>query len=66
MDSTWIIIGIGAFIFFGGIFTYMLLMIFYPELVGITGKAAREAQESHKGGKAYEDKFDSNLDKWQK
>lgn len=32
----------------GAILAYVVLMIFYPEWVGITGKVALEAERSHK------------------
>lgn len=39
-------------VFFGGLFVYLLFMIFLPEWVGITGKKAREAQDAHRGVQA--------------
>lgn len=36
-------------VFFGGAGVYLALMIFFPEWVGITGKTALEAEQSHRG-----------------
>lgn len=45
----WLLVAAGA-VFFGGVFVYLLFMVFLPEWVGITGKKAKEAEESHVGG----------------
>ncbi len=47
--SIWLLLG-AAGVFFGGVFVYVLFMIFLPEWVGITGKVALEAERSHKEG----------------
>jgi hypothetical protein len=51
MDETnfWLI-GAGAAVFFGAIFIYVMIMVFFPEWVGITGKVALEAERSHREG----------------
>lgn len=46
MDTSWIVLG-GVVVFFGAVLVYVLLMIFFPEWVGITGKTARDAERSH-------------------
>lgn len=45
----WLLVAATA-VFFGGAFVYLLFMVFLPEWVGITGKKAKEAEASHKGG----------------
>jgi len=47
--GTIIIIG-GIAIGFISILIYAVIAIFYPEWVGITGKVARNAEQSHKSG----------------
>lgn len=47
--GTLIIIG-GVVVGFVSIFAYALLAIFYPEWVGITGKVAHNAEQSHQEG----------------
>lgn len=49
--ETWMM-ALVAGVFFGGLFVYLLFMVFLPEWVGITGKKAREAQDSHQGVQA--------------
>jgi hypothetical protein len=39
-----------AFMIIGLIVVYFLLMFFYPEWVGITGKVAKKNEEAHKKG----------------
>jgi len=40
---------VAVILFFGlSILAYALVAIFYPELVGITGKKAREIEASHR------------------
>ncbi|HVK61053.1 MAG TPA: hypothetical protein VM432_05865 [Bdellovibrionales bacterium] len=34
------------------IFAYLFFMVFFPEWVGITGKKAKEIQQSHVGDKS--------------
>lgn len=55
-ESFWILIGAGgAFIF--GVIAYVLMMYFFPEWVGITGKTALDAEKSHRGGDGQENQF---------
>jgi uncharacterized membrane protein len=49
--NMWLMIGLGIFATLG-IIAYIVLMIFFPEWVGITGKVALENERSH----ALEDK----------
>ncbi len=46
MDSSFVILG-GVTVVIAAILVYVVLMIFLPEWVGITGKAALEAERSH-------------------
>jgi hypothetical protein len=46
MDTSWIILG-GVTVVILAILVYVVLMIFLPEWVGITGKAALEAERGH-------------------
>jgi hypothetical protein len=39
----------GIAVFVGGAALYLVLMIYFPEWVGITGETALKAEESHKG-----------------
>jgi hypothetical protein len=45
------------------IMIYAILAIFYPEWVGITGKVARHAEESHQEGTETGDHAFNKLDK---
>jgi hypothetical protein len=67
MEDIYVWLLVGGLVF-GAIIAYVVLMIFLPEWVGITGKAARDAQKSHREDNRGEkkDTFDSNLDKWQR
>ncbi|MGZ3747488.1 MAG: hypothetical protein ACXWRE_08960 [Pseudobdellovibrionaceae bacterium] len=61
--QTLIIIG-AIVISFISILVYAIIAIFYPEWVGITGKIARQAEQSHQegaqtGGHSF-DKLDGN------
>ncbi len=47
MELWLVFAAIGVFV--GGAAVYLAFMIFLPEWVGITGKAALEAEESHRG-----------------
>jgi hypothetical protein len=48
----------GVFILF--IMAYVIVMLIWPEWVGITGKVALEAERSHRGGsEAKDDVIDS-------
>ncbi|MES2854660.1 MAG: hypothetical protein V4692_02300 [Bdellovibrionota bacterium] len=59
--STWVMIG-AAGVFVGFIIVYLLLMIFFPEWVGITGKVALEAERSHReGAEAKDDDITTRL-----
>ena len=53
-DMSWMI-GIVLFLLFGGFGGYLLLMIFYPEWVGITGKAAHKTLAEHQEGSQVND-----------
>jgi hypothetical protein len=47
-----------AFMVIGLIVVYFLLMFFFPEWVGITGKVAKKNEQSHKkGSEVKESKF---------
>ena len=50
----WVILGGGA-VFVAAVFVYVLLMVFLPEWVGITGKTALKAEESHRNGEVSEE-----------
>jgi hypothetical protein len=47
MELWFVFVAGGLFIL--GIMVYVLLMVFLPEWVGITGKKALEAEQSHAG-----------------
>lgn len=55
MDSSWMVIIILVLLFlgFGG---YIFLMIFFPEWVGITGKAAHKTMDEHREGSQVDDR----------
>lgn len=42
-------------VFFAAVVVYVLLMVFLPEWVGITGKSALNNQRSHKGEEGEDD-----------
>lgn len=44
-----------VFLVGGGFATYLYLMFFHPEWVGITGKSAKQTLEEHKEGSKSED-----------
>jgi hypothetical protein len=46
MDSSWIILG-GVIVVMAAVLVYVVLMIFLPEWVGITGRTALNAERSH-------------------
>lgn len=50
MNLTIVLLAGGVFLF--GVVAYVMFMVFLPEWVGITGKKAREAQDSHRGSQA--------------
>lgn len=56
--ENWIIFGIGAVSIFS-VVVYLFFMFFLPEWVGITGKVAKKAIESHV--QAPEEAFTSNV-----
>jgi hypothetical protein len=60
--QTMIIIGAIA-ISFISLLVYAILAIFYPEWVGITGKIARQAEQSHQEGTETGDHIFNKLDK---
>lgn len=47
MELWFIFVAGGLFVF--GIMAYVILMVFFPEWVGITGQKALEAERSHLG-----------------
>ena len=47
--SMWIIAGV-IFISIVSVLVYAILAVFFPEWVGITGKVARNAEQSHQEG----------------
>lgn len=54
-DMSWMV-GIVLFLLFAGFGGYLLLMIFYPEWVGITGKAAHKTLAEHQEGSKVDDR----------
>lgn len=44
------------FLVMAGFGTYLFLMIYYPEWVGITGDSARKTMDEHKEGSQVDDK----------
>jgi hypothetical protein len=54
MELLWVLIG-GAAVFIAAVFVYVLLMVFLPEWVGITGSTALKAEESHRNGEVAKD-----------
>jgi hypothetical protein len=55
MDESWMI-GLILFLLFAGFGTYILLMIFFPEWVGITGKEALRTMSEHQEGSVADDR----------
>jgi hypothetical protein len=55
MDDFWMI-GLILFLLFAGFGTYILLMIFFPEWVGITGKEALRTMNEHSEGAVVDDR----------
>ncbi|HRK07828.1 MAG TPA: hypothetical protein PLZ57_08680 [Pseudobdellovibrionaceae bacterium] len=47
-SSQWVIIA-GGIVFVLGIVAYIVIMLLFPEWVGITGKVALEAERAHRG-----------------
>lgn len=43
------VVAMAGGVFFVGVVTYVMIMIFLPEWVGITGKKALENQKAHRG-----------------
>jgi hypothetical protein len=50
MDANFFIIGGGIFVALVSLMLYAALAIFFPEWVGITGKVALSAEQSHEEG----------------
>lgn len=48
-------VGIAVFLIVISLLAYVVLMIFFPEWVGITGKSAKKTLEEHKEGSHAED-----------
>ena len=60
--ETWIYFAAaGVFVLF--ITAYVLIMVLWPEWVGITGKVALDAERAHRGGTDADDKFMDALHK---
>lgn len=60
--ETWIYFAAaGVFVLF--IFAYVIVMVVWPEWVGITGKVAKEAERAHRDGTAASDDFMDSLHK---
>jgi len=55
MDSAWMV-GIVLVLLFLGFGGYLLLMIFFPEWVGITGKEALRTMKEHQEGSLADDR----------
>lgn len=55
MDESWMI-GLILFLLFAGFGTYIVLMIFFPEWVGITGKEALRTMSEHQEGSVVDDR----------
>lgn len=52
--ETWLYFAAGGvFLFF--ILAYVIIMVLWPEWVGITGKVALEAERAHRGGTEADD-----------
>jgi hypothetical protein len=47
-SSQWVIVA-GGIVFVLGIVAYIVIMLLFPEWVGITGKVALEAEQAHRG-----------------
>lgn len=60
--ETWLYFAAGG-VFFLFIFIYVVIMIIWPEWVGITGKVALEAERAHRGGTQADDKVMDALHK---
>lgn len=58
MEMSFVFLAGGLFIL--AIMVYVLLMVFLPEWVGITGKKAIEAERSHQGDIVVESKDKEN------
>lgn len=55
MDSSWLV-GIVLVLLFLGFGSYVFLMIFFPEWVGITGKEAMRTLREHQEGAVVDDR----------
>jgi hypothetical protein len=60
--ETWILFAAGG-VFFLFIVAYLIIMVLWPEWVGITGKVALEAERAHRGGSEADDKVMDSLHK---
>jgi hypothetical protein len=61
MDSWVYFAAGGVFVLF--IITYVIIMVIWPEWVGITGKVALDAERAHRGGTEASDAFMDSLHK---
>lgn len=52
--ETWIFFAAGG-VFFLFIVAYVVIMVLWPEWVGITGKVALKAERAHRGGSDADD-----------
>ena len=48
-------VGIAVFLIVAGLASYLFLMIFFPEWVGITGKSAKRTLDEHVEGSEAKD-----------
>lgn len=64
METSWWLIGGAVGVFFAFIAAYVIIMVLWPEWVGITGKVALEAERSHREGAEAHD--DDVTTRWQK
>ncbi len=47
--------GVAIFLIIAGLVSYLILMIFFPEWVGITGKSAKKTLDEHIEGSEAKD-----------
>ena len=61
-DAVFTVFTGGIAVFFAASLVYVLLLIFLPEWVGVTGKVALDAEKAHtKGSKVEETGFGKHL-----
>jgi hypothetical protein len=60
MDASWVIFG-GIGVVLGAVLAYVIIMLFWPEWVGITGQVALDAEKSHKEGSEVKEENDPFL-----